>query len=68
MFELTGPSGYNTQLWEGVSILKKQGNHKPKPNIAFAKNEKKNTLKQIITGDHPTKKKKKKKERKNGEP
>ena len=32
-----------TQLWEGVSILKKQGNHKPKPNIAFAKNEKKNT-------------------------
>ena len=63
MFELTGPSGWNTQLWEGVSILKKQGNHKPKANIAFAKNEKKNTLKQIISGDDPTKK-----ERKNGEP
>ena len=45
-----------------MSILKKQGNHKPKPNIALAKNEKKNTLKQIITGDHPTKKKKRKEE------
>ena len=44
---------------KGLAYLKKQGNHKPKPNIAFAKNEKKNTLKQIITGDHPTKKKKK---------
>ena len=49
-----------------VSILKKQGNHKPKPNTAFAKNEKKKKLKQIITGDYPTKNKKK--ERKNGEP
>ena len=49
---------------KGLAYLKKQGNHKPKPNIAFAKNEKKNTLKQIITGDHLTKKKKKKKKRK----
>ena len=44
---------------KGLAYLKKPGNHKPKPNIAFAKNEKKNTLKQIITGDHPTKKKRK---------
>ena len=28
---------------KGLAYLKKQGNHKPKPNIAFAKNEKKNT-------------------------
>jgi len=45
-----------------VSILKKQGNHKPKPNIVFAKNEKKNTLKPIITGDHQTTKEKRKEE------
>ena len=47
---------------KGLAYLKKQGNHKLKPNIAFPINEKKKkTLKQIITGDHPTKKKKKKK-------
>ena len=42
-----------------LADLKKKGNHKPKPNIAFAKNgKKKKTLKQIITIDHPTKKRK----------
>ena len=28
---------------KGLAYLKKQGNHKPKANIAFAKNERKNT-------------------------
>ena len=54
-----------THLWEGVSILKKQGNHKPKPNTAFAKNEKKTT--QADNNRRPSNQKKKK-ERKNGEP
>ena len=38
-----------TQLYEVVSIFKKQGNHKPKPNIAFAKNEKKKQNKKKTT-------------------
>ena len=48
---------------KGLADLKNQGNHKPKPNIAFAKKMKRKTLKQKIIGYHPTKK-----ERKNGEP
>ena len=49
---------------KGLAYLKNRATTSQKPNIAFAKNErKKKTLKQIITRDHPTKKKKK-----NGEP
>ena len=33
------------QIQEGVNILKKQGNHKSKPNITFTKTEKYSNIK-----------------------
>ena len=44
------------------NILKKQGNHKPKPNITFTK-LKRRVLKHKINRNHPTKKKRKEEER-----
>jgi len=58
VFEPTGKSGENTQLYEVVNILKKQGKHKSKPNITFTKKMKRKIYKQKINGDHPTKKRK----------
>ena len=39
---------------KGLTYLKKQGNHKSKPNTTFTKTEKK-ILKHKINGNHPTK-------------
>ena len=41
----------------GVNILKRQGNHKWKPNTTFTKTEKKK-LRYKINGNHPNKKRK----------
>ena len=55
---------------KGLAHLKNRATSSQKQILHLQKMKKKNkTLKQIITGDHPNKKKqKKKKERKNGEP
>ena len=47
-------SGKTKQILEGLKVLKKQGNHKSKPNIPFTKNWK--VLKHKISGNHPTQK------------
>ena len=52
-----------------LAYLKNRATTSQNQILHSQKMKEKNTLKQIITGDHPTKKKKKeKKERKNGEP
>ena len=47
---------------KGLAYLKNRATTSQNQILHLQKMKKKNTLKQIITGDHPTKKKKKKKE------
>ena len=42
-------------------MLKKQGDHKSKPNIIFTKNLKRKILEHKINGNHPTQKRKEEK-------
>ena len=44
---------------KGLAYLKNRATTSQNQILHSQKNEKKNTLKQIITGDHPTKKKRK---------
>ena len=54
MFSLYDYQAKVSRYGKGLTYLKKQGNHKSKPNTTFTKTEKK-ILKHKINGNHPTK-------------
>ena len=54
MFSLYDYQAKVSRYRKGLTYLKKQGNHKSKPNTTFTKTEKK-ILKHKINGNHPTK-------------